>query len=309
MSFVEVKSVVQKAIELLEENQKCMGGLGYIKRIIFANKHRLGITYLLFSVEMAGSLLKPFFLGEAVNDLLRGGNQGLLVFLAVHLAWLIVGTLRMRYDTRTYSSIYNDIIIQVLSRKKKDNISKLSALSSLSREYTDFLEYDLIYILEAFYNILGSLVLIYFYDKQVIFICLAVLVPILFISRFYGQRMGILTQNKNNELERQVEVISTFNPIEIKKHYDLLRKWQVRISDQQAFNFGVMEIFVMLLLGAALIVSTRYNAQTLNAGEIIGFYFYILKFSSGLDTIPYITEKYATLKDITKRIMDYDVEV
>lgn len=286
-----------------------MEGLGYIKRIIFANKYRLGITYLLFSVEMAGSLLKPFFLGEAVNDLLRGGNQGLLVFLAVHLAWLIVGTLRMRYDTRTYSSIYNDIIVQFLSRKKKDNISKLSALSSLSREYTDFLEYDLIYILEAFYNILGSLILIYFYDKQVIFICLAVLVPIVFISRFYGQRMGILTQNKNNELERQVEVISTFNPIEIKKHYDLLRKWQVKISDQQAFNFGVMEIFVLLLLGAALIVSTRYNAQTLNAGEIIGFYFYILKFASGLDTIPYITEKYATLKDITKRITDYDLEI
>ena len=58
-----------------------------------------------------------------------------------------------------------------------------------------------------------------------IFICLAILIPVLFISRFYGQRMGVLTQNKNDELERQVEVISTFNPVEIKKHYELLRKW------------------------------------------------------------------------------------
>ena len=196
-----------------------------------------------------------------------------------------------------------------MSRKKSEgNISKLSALSTLSREYTDFLEYDLIYILEAFYNIFGSLILIYFYDKEVVFICLAILIPVLFISRLYGHRMGVLTQNKNDELERQVEVISTFNSVEIKKHYELLRTWQVKISDQQAFNFGVMETFVMVLLGVALVVSTRFNAQTLNAGEIIGFYFYILKFTSGLDTIPYITEKYATLKDITTRIKDYDVE-
>ncbi len=285
-----------------------MEGLEYIKRIIFANKYRLGITYALFSLEMAGSLLKPYFLGEAVNDLLRGGYEMLIVFLGVHLAWLIVGMLRMRYDTRTYSNIYNDIIIQFLSRKENDeNISKLSALSTLSREYTDFLEYDLIYILEAFYNIFGSLILIYFYDKEVVFICFTILIPVLYISRFYGRRMGVLTQNKNDELERQVDVIATSNPIEIKKHYELLRKWHVKISDQQAFNFGIMEIFVMVLLGVTLVVSTRFNAQTLNAGEIIGFYFYILKFTSGLDTIPYITEKYATLKDITKRIKDYDV--
>ena len=286
-----------------------MGGIDYIKHIIVANKYRLGVTYLLFSLEMLGSLLKPYFLGQAVNDLLRGGDQGLIVFLAVHLVWLIVGTLRLRYDTRTYSKIYNDIIIQFLSRKKNDeNISKLSALSTLSREYTDFLEYDLIFILEAFYNIVGSLVLIYFYDKRVIIICLGILIPVLFVSRFYGRRMGILTQNKNDELERQVEVISTFDPVVIKKHYELLRKCQIKISDQQAFNFGIMEVFVLILLGVALVVSTRFNEQTLNAGEIIGFYFYILKFTAGLDTIPYITEKYATLKDITKRITDYDID-
>lgn len=114
--------------------------------------------------------------------------------------------------------------------------------------------------------------------------------------------MGVLTQNKNDKLERQVEAISTFNLVEIKKHYELLCKWQVKISDQQAFNFGVMETFVMVLLGVALVVSTRFSAQPLNVGWIIGFYFYILKFILDLDTIPYITEKYVTLKDITKRL-------
>jgi ABC-type multidrug transport system fused ATPase/permease subunit len=286
-----------------------MEGISYIKSIILENKYRLGITYILFTLEMLGNLLKPYFLGEAVNDLLRGGYQMLFVFLGVHLFWLIVGTLRMLYDTRTYTQIYNKLITQFLAKQKsKENVSKMSALSTLSREYTDFLEFDLIYILEAVYNIIGSLFLIYFYDKQVIVVCVILLFPVMLVSRFYGRKMSELTEKKNDELEKQVEVIATFDPSVIKTHYDLLRKWQIKISDQQAISFGIMETFVMVLLGVALILSTKYNAQTLNAGEIIGFYFYILRFTTGLDTIPYITEKYATLKDITERIKSYEDE-
>ncbi len=278
----------------------------FIKRIIFANKKRLIITYGLFSLEMLGTLVKPNFLGDAVNDLTKGGYKLLIVFLLVHLAWLIVGMLRMRYDTRTYSTIYNNIITQFLAKKKEtDSVSKLSALSTLSREYTDFLEYDLIFILEAFYNIFGSLFFIFFYDKRVILICLIVLVPIVFLSKWYGKKMGYLTLQKNDELEKQVDIISTYNEHIIKKHYNLLQKWQIKIADQQAFNFGIMEIFVMLLLGVSLIVSTRLNNEAMNAGDIISFYFYVLLFTKGIDTIPYITEKYAALKDITKRVQDY----
>ena len=110
---------------------------------------------------------------------------------------------------------------------------------------------------------------------------------------------------KNDELEKQVDTIASYNEEKIKTHYTYLQKWQIKISDQQALNFGVMELFVLVLLGWALIISTQFNSDKLNAGQIISFYFYLLKFTSGLDTIPYITEKYASLKDITKRMHDY----
>ncbi len=278
----------------------------FIKNIIVEHKQRLFFTYFLFSLEMGMALLKPYFLGQAVNDLLHGQFNMLVVFLGIHLAWMLVGMLRMRYDTRTYTTIYNNIITQFLSRKKNgSSVSKLSALSTLSREYTDFLEYDLIFILEAIYNIVGALFIIYFYDKRVILMCSIILVPIVILSKYYGKKMGLLTQQKNDELEKQVDVIATYDKEKIKTHYTLLQQWQIKISDQQAFNFGIMEIFVMILLGISLTISTKYNLQVLNAGEIISFYFYILKFTAGLDTIPYITEKYAMLNDITKRMKDY----
>lgn len=278
----------------------------FIKGIISSNKKRLFITYLLFSVEMVSALVKPYFLGEAVNDLLTGGYKQLAIFLCVHVGWLFVSMLRMRYDTRTYSKIYKDIIIHFLVKtKEKKNVSKLSALSTLSREYTDFLEFDLIFILESLYNIAGSLIIIFFYDKTVILICLTTLIPILILSKYYGRKMGNLTKQKNDELEKQVDTIATYSEEKINIHYSNLQKWQIKISDQQALNFGIMELLVMLLLGGSLILSTHFNINKLNAGQIISFYFYLLKFTSGLDTIPYITEKYAAIKDITKRMHDY----
>jgi ABC-type multidrug transport system fused ATPase/permease subunit len=279
----------------------------YLKRIIYEHKYKLIITYILFTLEMNGDLLKPLFVGKAVNDLMVGSYNSLFIFLGLHSLWVIVGVIRMRYDTRTYSKIYNAIMLKFLSEKtEQEDISKLSAHSTLTRELTDFLEYDLVYILEAVYNIFGSLVLLYFYDVKVVLLCVVTLIPISILSKYYGKKMSVLTHEKNNELENQVKTIATFDQTQIKQHYESLRKWQIKISDQQAYNFGIMEVVVAVLVGFALVISTQPTSEPLNQGELVGIYFYILKFNTGLDTIPYILEKYANLKDIIERITDFE---
>ncbi|MBK8142270.1 MAG: hypothetical protein IPK57_15760 [Chitinophagaceae bacterium] len=55
------------------------------------HRYRLLFTYILFSLEMLGNLLRPFFLGLAVNDLIKGSYNGLVLLSAVHLGWLILG--------------------------------------------------------------------------------------------------------------------------------------------------------------------------------------------------------------------------
>lgn len=284
-----------------------MTGPGYLKQIIYTYKYKLLVTNLLFGLEMSADLLKPYFLGKAVNDLLRGSFQSLIIFLSLHIAWMLIGVLRMRYDTRTYSAIYNSVILKFLADKTHgDNVSKLSAHSTLTRELTDFLEFDLVYILEAVFNVFGSLILLFFYDMDVVLLCIAVLVPIGIISRWYGKKMSVLMHHKNNEIEKQVEVIDSFDKEEIHRHYKDLRGWQVKITDMQAYNFGVMESMVVVLIGAALYISTRHSKMAMNEGELIGIYFYIMKFTKGLETVPYILEKYASLKDIVQRISNFN---
>jgi ABC-type multidrug transport system fused ATPase/permease subunit len=281
----------------------CMIRMNVLGKLVQAHKMRLGITYVLFSLEMTGALLRPFFLGMAINDLMKHSYRGLILLSLVHFVWLVIGTIRHRYDTRTYSAIYTSLVTHFLSRKiKAKEVSKLSAHSTLAREFVDFLEFDLVYIIEAVYNILGSMILLFFYQSSVVLLCLAILLPVMTISYFYGKKMKRLTQLKNDELEKQVNVISSGDSNAIRKHFNNLRKWQIRISDQEAWNFGMMELMVMVVIALSLLITNQVAGTTVLAGNIIGIYNYILKFVSGLDTIPYTVQRITALNDITQRI-------
>jgi ABC-type multidrug transport system fused ATPase/permease subunit len=279
-----------------------MPGKWVIQTIVKQYKYKLLITYALFAVEMLGLLMRPYFLGEAVNDLIRGSYQGLFYLAGAHLLWVVTGTIRHRYDSRTYSDIYTSLVVRLMSRNKNKELSKMSAHSTLSREFIDFLEFDLNYIIEAVYNIVGAMILLFFYDTQVVLLCLLMLIPVTITSYFYGKRMRRLNKLKNDELEQQINVLATRNPLRINEHYNKLRKWQIKISDQEAWNFGVMELLVMAIITVSLLTVSSVNGKTLQAGDMIGIYTYILKFVSGLDTVPYMIQRLATLKDILHRI-------
>ncbi len=279
-----------------------MSRLSILASIFKKHKYQFVVTNVLFGIEMLGLLLRPFFLGEAVNDLIANSYNGLFWLAGSQLAWLIVGTVRHMYDTRTYTAIYTSIVTRMLGKVKHTDVSKLSAHTNLAREFVDFLEYDINYVIEAAYNILGSIILLFFYDKEVVLLCLLMLIPVLLLSYFYGHRMKVLNRQKNDELETQVDVITSKDEQVIQKHFLNLRKWQIKISDQEAYNFGIMELLVLVVITSALLITVKESTTVVLAGDIIGIYNYILKFVSGLDTIPYMVQRVAALRDIMQRV-------
>lgn len=281
-----------------------MSRFDVLKKLMLKHRYQLGLTYLLFALEMTGALLRPFFLGMAINDLMKNSYDGLIYLSLVHLLYLIAGTIRHMLDTRTYSGIYTSLVTRFLSRRiHASEVSKLSAHSTLAKEFVDFLEFDLVYVFEAAFNIFGSILLLFFYDPAVVLLCLSILLPVVAISYFYGKKMKRLISFKNDELENQVNIISSANKPAMVRHYENLRSWQIRISDQEAWSFGLMEILVLVVIGAALLITHQaMGSTTILAGNLVGIYNYILKFVSGLDTIPYTVQRLTSLSDITKRI-------
>ena len=280
-----------------------MSRFDVLKKLMLKHRYQLVLTYLLFALEMTGALLRPFFLGMAINDLMKNSYDGLIYLSLVHLLYLIAGTIRHMLDTRTYSGIYTSLVTRFLSRRiHASEVSKLSAHSTLAKEFVDFLEFDLVYVFEAAFNIFGSILLLFFYDPAVVLLCLSILLPVVAISYFYGKKMKRLNSLKNDELENQVNIISSANKPAMVRHYENLRSWQIRISDQEAWSFGLMEILVLVVIGAALLITHQAMGSAILAGNLVGIYNYILKFVSGLDTIPYTVQRLTSLSDITKRI-------
>ena len=55
--------------------------------LMMKHKYQLIITYLLFSLEMLGGVLRWFIsLGEAINDIVKGKLPGVVVLAVVHLS-------------------------------------------------------------------------------------------------------------------------------------------------------------------------------------------------------------------------------
>ncbi len=253
-----------------------MAQVQIIRNLVMKYKYKLLITYALFSMEMMGSLLRFYFFGEAINDLIKGSYRGLIVLSLVHLAYLIVGIFRHMYDTRTYTAMYTSLVTTFISRRIHSlPVSKLSAHSALAREVVDFMEHDLVYMIEAAYNILGSLIILFFYDSIIVGICLTGMIPVLAVSFYYGKKMNRLHKRKNDEMERQVDVIATANKMHINRHYNNLRIWQIKISDKEAWNFGFMEAMVLLVIGFSLIFTRIIHSPAVMAGSILGIYSYI----------------------------------
>ena len=279
-----------------------VAGSPQFTRVLRDHRGALVLTYSLFTLEMLGTLTRPYFLGVAVDGLLAGRYTGLFQLTVVHLLWLLIGTIRHMYDTRTFTAVYTAFVTRVVRSNVDRDVSRLSAHSSLARQVVDFLEFDFNYIIEALYNVIGSLVILYLYDATVVGICLVALVPMLLFSWLYGRATARLNLGRHDELEKQVDIIAGSDDAAVDTHYNALRQWQIKLSDQEAWNFGVTEVLVLLVITGSLLATTRLERNPLQVGAVIIIYNYILKFASGLETVPYTIQRLSALKDIMRRM-------
>lgn len=271
-------------------------------RAIFKCYHRkLLVTYGLFNLENMLRLAQPFVIGLAINGLLTGSWVGVYVLMAQHLMHLLVGTFRQMYDTRAFSAIYTSVASELVTRQRADDIetSRVAARSALSRDYVDFFERSVPLVMRAGYSVIGALVMMFIYDWRLAPLCLALLLPALWLNRRYSRKTFKLSTGLHDELEREVDVIGAGDSAGVAAHYQQVARWRIRLSDAEAINFAAMEIFILGVLVAALAIVCQ---GTFAAGDIFAIFRYLLMFLMGLDTVPRVVQQLSRLRDIHQRV-------
>jgi ABC-type multidrug transport system fused ATPase/permease subunit len=266
------------------------------------NKGRMFVTYALFNLENILRLAQPFVLGIAIDGLLKGSYVGLACFVAQHLAHLAVSSLRQMYDTRSFTTIYTDLATKLVvdQRARQVEVSRIVARSAMSRSYVEFFETHVPTLIRAAYSIVGALVMLGWYDWSLIPLCVGLVIPASLLNAAYRNRTLGYSKRLHDELEREVDVIRRGSGDDLRAHYNNTAEWRIRLSDAEAINFSVMELFVLVVMVGALV---HYcSGANPNPGDIFAVFRYVLMFIMGLDSVPKLVAQMSRLSDIGSRM-------
>jgi ABC-type multidrug transport system fused ATPase/permease subunit len=267
------------------------------------------LTYTVTLLENLFELFYPSLTGVAVNGLLKHDFIGLGLLLGVWFVHTVTGVFRQRYDTRVFTSIYTDLATRTIADQEKMGVStsQIVARSSLSREFVTFFERDIPATVNSVFGLLGALVLLLFYDAWSAAFCLMLLIPLALLNRSYSKRTLTLNRGLNDQLEREVTMLTRRKPARVLGHYRLLARWRIRLSDAEAMNWGVMELF-SIGLSAAVIIRVA-SLKHLQPGTIYAMLAYLWNFIASLDHVPTLVQQLSRLKDIAQRMNESDSAV
>ncbi|MBW3542909.1 MAG: ABC transporter six-transmembrane domain-containing protein [Planctomycetes bacterium] len=301
-------SIADRAIPAPSENAAVAGGEAVVRRgptlrsLFSTYRWRLLATYLLFNLENVLRLLQPLVLGLAIDGLLRQSYTGLAWFVAQHLAHLLISSFRQMYDTRAFAAIYSDLATELVVRQRRDavDLSRVTARSALSRGFVEFFERHVPLVIRSAYSIGGALLLLAWYDWVLVAYCLVLLVPAMLLNAAYSRKTLALSRCLHDRYEGEVDVIGQGDPSQVRAHYDEVGRWRVRLSDAEAVNFSLMELFVLAALAGSLVhFCTTANPA---AGEIFAVFRYVLMFIMGLDAVPKLVAQLSSLRDVGFRL-------
>lgn len=269
-------------------------------------ERRLGVatTYALTLFEIACALAYPALTGLAVDGLLKRDFVGLIALVAVWLVHLVISFARQRLDTRVFMGLYARIAshIVALEQDRGQTISTVSARVEMVRDMVGFFEKEVPAILHNVVAIVGSLAMLFFYDTDAGWIAMAVLLPMALVNAWYWRKALRLNQGINNEIEREVAAIESARPFAIVRHFRLLRRWRVKLSDTESWTWAVTELATIVALVFILIDFTQSPAFT--AGAIYAVLAYVYDYLEGLNHTPTLVNYLARLKDVRARLRE-----
>ncbi len=276
-----------------------------ISKLIWAeHKYAIGFVYLLSLIEQICYLLIPAAVGLLIDSFIYGKGYGVLAFTLTYVGWHGTSTYRQIKDTIVFTELFNQFSMRIIDDHLEQGIgvTKINARVEMMNEVVDFFEYDLPFVVNSVVSVVGSSVLLYFYNPKLLIVSVLIILPSSAINFFYAKRIMVATNRYNNQYERQVEVIEHGSRTERLEYFRKLRELDIKKSTLEALNFGLLEVFVFVMIITSIYIICR--TDEMDYGSIVASYGIILRFAYGFDFIPHTTTRLATMKDVLDRIRD-----
>jgi ABC-type multidrug transport system fused ATPase/permease subunit len=273
-----------------------------LKKLFIAHHRSILLTYLLTLLENLLKLFFPWAIGIAIDGLLKRNYQGLILLACIRLAYVITVVSRKVYDTRTFANIYSNLATLVVleQNQQKVSTSQIIARSSLSREFVNFFENDLPEVFQALFGFIGALVMLYNYDFKNGLYATGIIIPLLVINRVYVSKSINFHRELNDRLEREVDILTDARSEEVYQHYQSLVRWRTYLSNAEAGNYGLVELFSIPLI--VLVLIRTVQLPEIQVGEIYAVLQYLGNYLNSMGNVPFLLQQFSYLKDIGDRV-------
>ena len=268
--------------------------------IFVTYKWKISFTLVLVWLESLVILLFPLFIGYAIDGLLEGSYVGIQQLAALGVGELIIGSARRFYDTRIYSGIYRDLAFTTVERDKVSSTSTLSARVTMLKELVEFFEVSFPDLIVSTVSVVGTVVILYSLNFNTFLGCVGLLFLIVAVFGLTSKKTISYNYHYNNAMEKQVTVVEKRKMPSVKKYLKELMSWNIRLSDIETLNFGIIWLGMI-----ALIIFSIYDSVTqgvLTYGAIFSVVMYVFEFEDEATELPELYQQWLRLREISKRL-------
>jgi len=262
-------------------------------------KYKLMLIYLFMLLTEISIISQPFLLGKSIDGLIGGNYFWVLLLFVSHVVSNLFNYKRMVYDTKVYTTIYNDIVFKFLINTKEDESVKI-ARTDMAHYIVGVLEGYVHYYISTIITIVGSVGFIYSTNWRVGLLVTLAFVFIILTVLFFYKKIRQSINIRNNQYEKKVKSIqdgydSSFSFFTRKRRIEI---FQSTLQGKNWFSVGMVKS-IFLILSIIVLITTTKN---ITIGNVVTTYSYINNFLISLMSVPVAVEMYSRLSNIVKRI-------
>ena len=259
---------------------------------------KISLTWIGVLFENILMAIVPLFIGYSIDGLLEDEFTNLGYLVTLFFILIVISVLRRIYDTRVYSQLRVDIGLQVDTRHQQESVSIRNARLDMSGELIEFFEHSLPEIITSVIQIFVALLILYTFDVYLAVAALCTTFVMMIIYTFFHKGFYLLNQQFNRQTENQVSVLSGDG--KLFNHLNCLRRIEIKMSDREAYLYGLIFIFLLCLLIFNLWKSTSLEGVT--AGMLFSIVTYTWGYIEAILIMPITLQQWSRLSEIQKRI-------
>ncbi|MDE2806765.1 MAG: ABC transporter six-transmembrane domain-containing protein [Gemmatimonadota bacterium] len=260
---------------------------------------RFTLTMLLVVLEAAGWILFPLVIGRAIDAVLSDTLRGLIELGVLGTVTMAIAIVRRIVDSRAYARIYTTLGQEMVVDAAEHNTSTKTARLGMLKEIVEFFENSLPELINSALGLVGTVLILSVLNLPVFIGCLAVSVVTVTLYALTGKLTTRYNEGLNDEHERQVDAVDSGDPVRVARHIRRLMRWNIRLSDLEAANFGINWVFMLGLLVFAVTAAAQSTAEY---GSVFAIVMYVFQFIESMLALPFYYQQWLRLREISGRL-------